>query len=73
MTSKLLTVRQLRDVIGLPWSTRTIQRKCRAGEFPKPKYLAKSPLWLEDEVRNFIKLNLKDTSTYNPHGTRTAS
>ena len=67
MTSKFLTGRQLRDVIGLPWSTRTIQRKCQAGEFPRPKYLAKSPLWIEDEVREFIKLNLKDASTYNPH------
>jgi predicted DNA-binding transcriptional regulator AlpA len=67
MNTKLLTVRQLRDVIGLPWSTRTIQRKCRAGEFPRPRYLAKSPLWLEDEVRDFIKHNLKDHSTYNPH------
>lgn len=68
MTSKLLTVRQLRDVIGLPWSARTIQRKCRAGEFPRPKYLAKSPLWIEDEVREFIALNLKNASTYDPHG-----
>jgi predicted DNA-binding transcriptional regulator AlpA len=67
MNTKLLTVRQLRDVIGLPWSTRTIQRKCKAGEFPRPRYLAKSPLWFEDEVREFIKRNLKDASTYNPH------
>jgi predicted DNA-binding transcriptional regulator AlpA len=67
MNSKLLTVRQLREIIGLPWSTRTIQRKCKAGEFPKPKYLAKSPLWIEDEVRAFIRENLKDCSSYNPH------
>jgi predicted DNA-binding transcriptional regulator AlpA len=70
MTSKLLTVRPLRDEIGLPWSTRTIQRKCRQGEFPRPKYLAKSPLWIEDEVRRFIEANLKDASTYDPHGSK---
>ena len=62
MSSRLLTVRQLRDVIGLPWSTRHIQRKIKAGEFPRPKYLAKSPLWIEDEVRAFISNNLKDAS-----------
>jgi predicted DNA-binding transcriptional regulator AlpA len=67
MTSRLLTTRQLRETIGLPWSTRTIQRKCAAGEFPRPKYLGKSPLWIEQEVRDFISRNLKDYSTYNPH------
>jgi predicted DNA-binding transcriptional regulator AlpA len=72
MTGKLLTTRQLREIIGLPWSTRTIQRKCASGEFPRPKYLGKSPLWIEDEVREFIEHNLRDHSTYNPHGAVTA-
>jgi predicted DNA-binding transcriptional regulator AlpA len=49
----LVTIKELAEFLKM--STRTIWRKCSAGEIPQPIYIgAKTPRWRADDIKNWI-------------------
>lgn len=53
---KLLTVKQLREEKGVPFTRQWIHELVKAGNFPPPlKYKGRRVFWLEEDVDTWFK------------------
>lgn len=53
---KLLTVKQLREIKGIPFSRQWIHELVKSGKFPAPlKHSGRRVFWLEEDVDQWFR------------------
>jgi prophage regulatory protein len=58
---KLLSIRQLKEVKGIPYSRPHIYRLVRSEEFPGPIHLSKNRIgFIEEEIDHWIQCRIED-------------